>query len=63
MTGKGVFTAWREPGVFEQAEITETDAVGWPEDLDLCADALCLKMTGKSPEEIYPHLHSQPADA
>ena len=63
MVDGGVFAAWLKPGLFEQAGITETGAVGWPEDLDLCADALYLKMTQKSPEEIYPHLHIQPAHA
>jgi len=54
--GRGVFSAWMEPGAFAQVEVTSTGAVEWPGDLDLCPDSLYLQLTGKSPEELFPTL-------
>ena len=52
--GRGVFEAWEKPGLFEQASITSEGAIEWPGDLDMCPDALYLRMTGKKPEEELP---------
>jgi hypothetical protein len=54
--GVGVFQAWRKPGVFKKLTVTKTGALAWPGDLDLCADALYLRVTGKRPEELFPAL-------
>jgi hypothetical protein len=57
--GRGVFAAWEQPGVFEQVAVTAEGAVEWPGQLDMCADALYLRMTGKKPEELFPSLQSR----
>ena len=44
MAGRGVFSAWLTPGVFEQVRISEQGALEWPGDLDLCPDALYQRM-------------------
>jgi len=54
--GEGVFKAWLEPGLFEQMRVTQFGALEWPGDLDLCSDSLYLKLTNKSPEELFPLL-------
>jgi hypothetical protein len=56
LAGHGVFAAWNQPGIFEQARITCVGAVEWPGEFDLCADALYLQMTGKQPNELFPSL-------
>src|SRR5256885_839012 len=56
LVGRGVFAAWQEPGVFEQVSITPQGAVEWPQEIDLCPDALYMQLTGKSAEEIFPAL-------
>ncbi len=38
--GRGVFSAWEKPGVFEQVVVTSDGAVAWPGELDMCPDAL-----------------------
>jgi len=63
LSGKGVFRTWLTPGIFEQVQITEDGALTWPGDLDLCSDALYLRMTGKAPEDIFPSLRHQYAHA
>ncbi|MEX2091103.1 MAG: DUF2442 domain-containing protein [Pirellulales bacterium] len=54
--GRGVFVAWDEPGIFERVSITDQGAVEWPGEIDLCPDALYLRMTGKKAEEVFPAL-------
>ena len=57
--GQGVFSAWNEPGVFDQVHITGDGALEWPGEIDLCPDSLYLRMTGKQPEDIFPNLRQR----
>jgi hypothetical protein len=61
--GKGVFALWRDPRVFEQVCIGSSGELVWGEQVDLCPDALYLKVTGKKPEDIFPALRDQPIHA
>lgn len=63
LAGHGVFAAWLEPGVFEQARLSDAGVPEWPGELDLCADSLYMQLTGKSAEEIFPSLRRIPAYA
>jgi len=51
--GRGVFSAWLQPGLFSAVRITEAGALEWPGEIDLCPDALYLQLTGKSPEDLF----------
>ena len=55
--GIGVFEAWLKPGFFEQVSITQSGALAWPGDLDLCPDAVYMRLTGKSPVELSLAAH------
>jgi hypothetical protein len=57
--GRGVFKAWDQPGVFEQVSLTNEGAVEWPGEIDLCPDALYLRMTGKKAEDVFPLLQNR----
>jgi hypothetical protein len=35
----------------------------WNDQIDLCPDALYLKVTGKKPEDIFPALRQEHANA
>jgi hypothetical protein len=59
--GIGVFHPWLQPGLFEQVSVSPEGALSWPGGLDLCADALYLRLTGQSPEEIFPALRRNKA--
>jgi len=61
--GKGVFAVWSDPLVFEQVRIGSSGELVWGEQVDLCPDALYLKVTGKKPEDIFPALRGQPTHA
>ena len=63
LAGRGVFKAWEKPGVFEAVHIDESGALAWPEQIDLCPDSLYLRLTGKSPEDVFPNLRVSKVDA
>ena len=63
LAGKGVFKAWDDRAFFEQVHLTPWRVIAWNDDIDLCADALYLRLTGRTIDELYPPVTPQPADA
>ncbi len=63
LAGRGVFEAWDDVAFFNAVRLSSHGAIEWGSDIDICPDALYLRLTGKSPEEIFPNLRSVPADA
>ncbi len=63
LVGKGVFALWRDRRAFEEVRVGSSGELAWGEQIDLCPDALYLKVTGKKPEDIFPSLRKQPAHA
>jgi Protein of unknown function (DUF2442) len=53
LAGRGVFVVWDQEGVFDQVRTGPHGAIEWPGDVDLCPDAVYLRLTGKRPEEIF----------
>ena len=49
---KGVFAAWDKGDVFAKVKLGPHGGVEWPGDIDLCPDALYLRLSGKQPEEV-----------
>ena len=60
LVGKGVFTLWRDPHIFEKVQIGSFGELIWLDKIDLCPDSLYLKVTGKNPEEVFPSLRYEP---
>ena len=56
LRNKGIFRAWEKPGVFESVSVGSGGEASWDCGADLCADALYMKATGKTPSEIFPML-------
>ena len=63
MAGHGVFKAWDDVAFFEAVRVAPHGALVWGEDIDLCADAMYLRLTGKRPEEVFPALNKAEVDA
>ena len=63
LAGRGVFKSWQDASFFDSVRLGAHDAIEWGADLDLCPDAMYLRLTGKSPEEVFPGLRSIHADA
>lgn len=61
LASKPVFEPWSDPDFFEKVHIGDHREIKWDEEIELCSDSLYLKLTGKSPEELFPKLrHEQP---
>jgi hypothetical protein len=63
LAGKGVFALWRDRRGFEQVRIGSSGELVWDDRVDLCPDALYLKVTGKKPEDLFPILRNESAHA
>ena len=53
LAGRGVFEAWEDPAFFDAVRISESGALEWPGGVDICGDAVYLRLTGKAPEEVF----------
>ena len=56
LVGQGVFVAWTDRWIFEQVHIGPSGEIAWNDQIDICPDAMYLKITGKKPEELFPAL-------
>ena len=63
LAGKGVFSLWDEFSAFENVHIGQDGEIAWNGGIDLCPDALYLRLTGKTPEELFPNLREISVDA
>ena len=63
LAGRGVFAAWNDATFFDSVRVGPHGAIEWGSDIDLCPDAMYMRLTGKSPEEVFPSLRSVHADA
>ncbi len=63
LAGHGVFHVWTDPAVFRAVRLGRHGAIEWSPELDLCPDAMYLRLTGKTVEEIFPAVASTAADA
>ncbi len=63
LAGRGVFKAWNDATFFNAVRLSGHGAIEWGSDIDICADAMYLRLTRKSPEDIFPNLRPALADA
>lgn len=61
MAGKGVFRSWRDPGFFAGVHVAPHGAVAWSDEIELCADALYLELTGQPSGRLLSGLRSEAA--
>ncbi len=52
LAGRGVFQAWESRACFEAVRVAADGGIAWGDEIELCPDALYLRLTGKSVEEI-----------
>lgn len=63
VVGRGVFHVLADDAVFRAVRLGSHGAIEWSPDLDLCPDAMYLRLTGKTVEEVFPAFASTSADA
>src|SRR5688572_12385420 len=56
LAGKGVFALWNDHEDFRKVSIGNGRSLAWSDEIDIDADSLYLKLTGKKPEELFPAL-------
>ena len=54
--GKGVFALWDDYREFQRVHIGPGGEIAWTDQIDMCPDAIYLRVTGKRPEELFPKL-------
>jgi len=55
LTTSPLFSSLKNDKFFESVSIIRDGrALAWGEELEICADSLFLRITGKKPEEIFP---------
>ncbi|HMG75719.1 MAG TPA: DUF2442 domain-containing protein [Pyrinomonadaceae bacterium] len=59
LASNGVFQAWNDDDFFEKVHLGDHHEIKWKDEIELCADSLYLKLTGKSPEELFPKLRRE----
>jgi len=56
LAGRGVFKLWDQYENFKKVSIVDGRRLAWSDAIDLDADSLYLRLTGKAPEDIFPFL-------
>ena len=46
LAGQGLFALWNQPGAFARVRLGEFGQAHWTDDVELCPDALHLRLTG-----------------
>jgi hypothetical protein len=59
LAGKGVFQVWDDYNFFERVHLGNHREIKWTDEIELSADSLYLKLTGKAPEELFPKLRRE----
>lgn len=59
LIGKGVFAALSDTDAFNAVTVGKHGELRWTDELELCADALYLQISGKSAEELFPNLKAR----
>ncbi len=63
LVGKGVFAAWKDEKFFAAVHVGPARQIRWNDEIELCPDAVYLKLTGKTPEDLFPNLRREPSHA
>jgi len=59
IAGKGVFQVWNDLDFFATVHLGDHREIKWDDEIELSADSLYLKITGKTSEELFPKLRRE----
>jgi hypothetical protein len=63
LVGSGVFALWNNYRTFQNVKIGDGGELVWSDIVDLCPDSLYMRVTGKSPSDVFPSLKGEPVNA
>jgi hypothetical protein len=52
LAGRGVFVLWNDEREFARVYIGPGHAIAWTDEVELCPDAIYLRLTGRSPADV-----------
>jgi hypothetical protein len=61
--GRGVFAAWNDLEFFRLVHIGEHRQIRWNDEVELCPDAIYMRLTGKTPKEYFASRDAEPVHA
>jgi hypothetical protein len=56
LVGQGIFEAWRDHSFFNRVHLGPGRQIRWSDEIELCPDSVYMRLTGKTPEELFPQL-------
>ena len=56
LAGRGVFKTWDEDPGFQSVRIGSSGEIEWSDEVAICSDSVYLRITGKSPAELFPNI-------
>jgi len=63
LAGRGVFEPLTDAAYFVTVHLGSHGAIQWSPSLDLCPDAMYLRLTGKTTEDLFPDIRLTSANA
>lgn len=63
LVGRGVFEPLTDAAYFATVHLGLHGAIQWSSSLDLCPDAMYLRLTGKTTEDLFPEIRLASANA
>jgi hypothetical protein len=59
LVGRGVFSLWNDFSAFQKVYIGGSGEIAWSETIDICPDAVYMKITGKTPQQLFLNIQSE----
>jgi len=56
LVGRGVFSIWKDFETFQKVHIGDQGEIEWGDTVDLCPDAIYLRVSGKTADQVFPGL-------
>jgi len=63
LVGRGIFEAWKDPQFFAAVHLGSARQIQWSEEVELDPDSVYLKLTRRTPEELFPRLKPEDSHA
>jgi len=55
LAGRGVFALWQADAAFQDVHVGPHGQIAWSDEAEICPDSVYLRLTGKTPEQIFNH--------
>lgn len=63
LAGKGIFSIWNDYSKFLKVYIGNGSEIAWSNKIDICPDSIYMRITGKTPEQLFQNLQKEVANA